>query len=121
MNDAAPNGQPSSLAPHPTLSQYYGEDANRPKFIQGLFDHTARSYDRLERMVGLGTGPWYRRDALARAGLTTGMRVLDVAIGTGLVAREAAALVGDPRLVTGLDPSTGMLLQARDNLRSYGR
>lgn len=109
-----------SLAPHPTLARYYGEDANRPEFVQHLFDHTAPSYDRLEAMVGLGSGPWYRREALTRAGLAPGMRVLDVAIGTGVVAREAIALVGDPGLVVGLDPSTGMLLQARKALGVAG-
>jgi demethylmenaquinone methyltransferase/2-methoxy-6-polyprenyl-1,4-benzoquinol methylase len=41
------------------------------------------------------------------------MRVLDVAIGTGLVAREALALVGEGGAVLGLDPSAGMLSQAR--------
>lgn len=40
------------------------------------------------------------------------MRVLDVAAGTGLVSREAARIVGDPRLVLGVDPSPGMLAQA---------
>ena len=44
------------------------------------------------------------------------MNVLDVAIGTGLVARQAIAIVGNPRLVLGLDPSAGMLAQAIANL-----
>src|SRR5262249_5591131 len=47
------------------------------------------------------------------AGLAQGMRVLDVAIGTGLVAREEIAIAGDPKLVLGLDPSIGMIDQAR--------
>jgi demethylmenaquinone methyltransferase/2-methoxy-6-polyprenyl-1,4-benzoquinol methylase len=44
------------------------------------------------------------------------MKVLDVAIGTGLVAREAIALTGSERNVIGLDPSTGMLAEARRKL-----
>ena len=48
-----------------------------------------------------------------RAGLAAGMTVLDVGTGTGLVAREAAALVGDAGLVTGVDPSPGMVEHAR--------
>jgi demethylmenaquinone methyltransferase/2-methoxy-6-polyprenyl-1,4-benzoquinol methylase len=44
------------------------------------------------------------------------MRVLDVAIGTGLVAREEVRITGDPRLVLGVDPSVGMISQARRTL-----
>ena len=41
-----------------------------------------------------------------------GMRVVDIGVGTGLVAREAVKLVGDPALVVGVDPSPGMMSQA---------
>jgi demethylmenaquinone methyltransferase/2-methoxy-6-polyprenyl-1,4-benzoquinol methylase len=40
----------------------------------------------------------------------------DVAIGTGLVAREEVAITGDTKLVLGLDPSIGMIQQARRTL-----
>lgn len=104
------------LPPHPTLADYYGSAADRPQFVRELFDATARGYDRIERGMALGWGRWYRREALRRAGLCEGLTVLDVAVGTGLVAREAARLAGDPRLVTGLDPSAGMLREARRQL-----
>lgn len=100
-------------APHPPLSRYYGDDGNRPRWVQHMFNDTAADYDRTEFMIGLGSGSWYRREALLRAGLAPGMAILDVGIGTGLVARRAAEIVGDPALVTGLDPSAGMLQNAR--------
>jgi demethylmenaquinone methyltransferase/2-methoxy-6-polyprenyl-1,4-benzoquinol methylase len=78
-----------------------------------LFDRAAPGYDRVERLFAIGTGSWYRRHALRRAGLGPGMRVADVGVGTGLVAREAVRLVGDSALVTGVDPSLGMLACAR--------
>lgn len=105
------------LPPHPTLSPYYRRDDERAGFVGRLFDRSAGHYDRIERMMAMGTGSWYRRQALARAGLHTGMATLDVAIGTGLVAREAIGLTADPSHVLGLDPSLGMLLQARASLR----
>jgi ubiquinone/menaquinone biosynthesis C-methylase UbiE len=40
------------------------------------------------------------------------MRVLDVATGTGLVAREALAIIGPQGKLIGLDPSAGMLAEA---------
>lgn len=74
-----------------------------------MFDKGAPDYEHVERLLALGSGSWYRRDALRRAGLLSGMRVLDIATGTGLVAREAATLCGSGGFVIGLDPSAGML------------
>ncbi len=52
--------------------------------------------------------PWAAR-LVDRAGVAEGDRVLDVACGTGVVARHAAARVGDGGSVTGLDVNEGML------------
>src|SRR5437763_1885491 len=107
----------TAVAPHPTLPRYY-EASERAKrsFVRRIFNQTAGDYDRVERLMALGSGSWYRRRALRRAGLAQGMRVLDVAIGTGLVAREEVDITGDPRLVLGLDPSVGMIAQAQRTL-----
>jgi demethylmenaquinone methyltransferase/2-methoxy-6-polyprenyl-1,4-benzoquinol methylase len=107
-----------SRPPHPVLRDYYQRDEERPAFVTALFDGAARHYDRVCWLMSLGSGQRYRRRALERVGLGPGMRLLDVATGTGLVARAAARIVGDPRAVVGLDPSAGMLAQARKTLAS---
>jgi demethylmenaquinone methyltransferase/2-methoxy-6-polyprenyl-1,4-benzoquinol methylase len=104
---------PSKIhAPHAPLSDYYEGEKGRKEFVRQVFDETAEDYDRIERMMAMGSGPWYRRRALARSGLAAGMDVLDVAVGTGLVAREAVGIVGDARKVIGVDASIGMLRSA---------
>ena len=108
-----------ALRPHPTLDRYYGRADERPRFVRRLFDSAAGDYDRIEGPMAFGWGRRYRREALQRAGLSEGMKVLDVAIGTGLVAREAAQLAGEG-CVVGLDPSLGMLLEARRQLHVGG-
>jgi SAM-dependent methyltransferase len=55
---------------------------------------------------------------LSAAHLGTGMRVLDVACGTGIVTRAAAALVGPTGHVTATDISPAMIDQARATLGS---
>jgi demethylmenaquinone methyltransferase/2-methoxy-6-polyprenyl-1,4-benzoquinol methylase len=113
---ASPPSASALLAPHAGLPEYFGSEAQRRAFVREIFDRTARDYDRIERLMSFGTGSWYRRQALTRAGLRPGMRMLDVAIGTGLVAREALTLLGDPDAITGLDPSPGMMQGLRDAL-----
>ncbi len=103
----------TKLVPHKVLNQYYSSEDARQAFLDTIFDKTSAHYDRIEKLIGFGSGPWYRRQALLRAGLKKGMSVIDVGIGTGLVAREAAHIVGDATLVTGVDPSAGMMSHAR--------
>ncbi|MGA2229786.1 MAG: class I SAM-dependent methyltransferase [Tepidisphaeraceae bacterium] len=107
-----PDSPATILKPHPVLSRYYQEDEQRRSFVGKLFDDAAGHYDRLEQLMSLGSGRWYRREALKRAGLSPGMKVLDVATGTGLVAREALGIVGPGGRVIGIDPSVGMLSEA---------
>ena len=52
-------------------------------------------------------------DLASLARLGSGERVLDVACGTGAVAREAARRVGPTGAVTGLEPTPTMLATAR--------
>lgn len=100
-------------APHPPLTEYYGTEQERPAWLRQMFDSTAPDYNLIEKILGLGTGPWYRRQALLRAGLKPGMNVVDVGAGTGLVAAQAADIVGSTGAVTGVDPSPGMLRNAQ--------
>jgi demethylmenaquinone methyltransferase / 2-methoxy-6-polyprenyl-1,4-benzoquinol methylase len=103
-------------APHPVLTKYYASDDARRPFVTALFDGTARHYDWVGWVGSLGSGPFYRRWVLGRSGLERGMKLLDVATGTGLVARAAVRVLGAPGAVVGVDPSAGMLRQARKTL-----
>ena len=111
--NATTTAQKTVHAPHRPLTDYYANEQERQGFVQAIFDRTAPDYERIERLLALGSGPWYRHQALRRAGLQAGMRVLDVGIGTGLMAREAVLITGDAALVTGVDPSIGMMAAAR--------
>lgn len=101
------------IAPHPKLVRYYAREAQRSGMVRNLFDEGAEHYEWICRMMSLGTGESYRRRALSAAGLEPGMRLLDVATGTGLVLRSASRLVGGSGLAIGLDPSSGMLRECR--------
>jgi demethylmenaquinone methyltransferase/2-methoxy-6-polyprenyl-1,4-benzoquinol methylase len=107
-----PNASRQPVAPHTPLHDYYATDAERKRFVGELFDRTAQHYDTIEGLF-LNGGLLYRRLSLRFAGLRPGMKVLDVAIGTAAVARGAVRIVGPGGRVFGVDPSRGMLGQAR--------
>jgi demethylmenaquinone methyltransferase / 2-methoxy-6-polyprenyl-1,4-benzoquinol methylase len=113
---AAKQGTILLTQPHPVLPAHYATRPEREGFVRALFDQTAADYDRINAIMALGSGGWFRRKNRRQHGLQPGARVLDVAIGTGLVAREARALVGDAGLVVGLDASFGMLAVAQTRL-----
>jgi SAM-dependent methyltransferase len=69
----------------------------------------AKAYE--EFFVPALFGEWATRVA-ALAQIETGNHVLDVACGTGVLAREAASRVGPSGFVAGLDASPGMLTVA---------
>jgi demethylmenaquinone methyltransferase/2-methoxy-6-polyprenyl-1,4-benzoquinol methylase len=105
-------GEPP-VAPHPPLRRYYEEQEARQEFLNGLFNRTAYQYRNIDKATGFGSGLWYRKKALRNAGLASGMKVLDVACGPGLVAQCALDVVGPSGVVVGLDPSVGMLHEAQ--------
>jgi demethylmenaquinone methyltransferase/2-methoxy-6-polyprenyl-1,4-benzoquinol methylase len=101
------------MEPHPLLKEHYGTREERRRYLGELFDRGAGHYDRSVGVLALGTGQLYRRRVLRRAGVGAGARVLDVATGTGLMARAAIDVLGDGTAVIGLDPSAGMLTEAQ--------
>jgi demethylmenaquinone methyltransferase/2-methoxy-6-polyprenyl-1,4-benzoquinol methylase len=105
--------EPSPLRPHPLLTQYYADEESRRRQVLSWFDESAVDYDWINQAMSFGSGSRYRRQALLRAGLALGMKALDVACGTGAVTTAVQEIVGRDGQALGLDPSTGMLFQAR--------
>jgi demethylmenaquinone methyltransferase / 2-methoxy-6-polyprenyl-1,4-benzoquinol methylase len=99
----------SPLEPNARLGEYFADEAERQRYVRRIFDETASDYDRIERVLAFGSGAWYRRRMLVEAGLAPGVQMLDVGIGTGLVAREALGILGPQGKLIGVDPSPGMM------------
>lgn len=88
---------------------YHPEMANRDMTWQ-LHRGSSEAY---HQYIGKTiVSPW-TEDLIEAADVRRGHRVLDVACGTGLVAREAARRVGEAGSVAGLDMNSGMLDVAR--------
>ena len=85
----------------------------RTRFARSLFAGIARDYDRMGGLLSFGQDGRWRRFMISRlASLPEGARVLDVATGTGLVAREIVRRRPDVRVI-GADQSEPMVAGAR--------
>jgi demethylmenaquinone methyltransferase/2-methoxy-6-polyprenyl-1,4-benzoquinol methylase len=107
---------PGAARSHDLIAGYYDDPVRRMSFVRNMFNRTAQHYDSANRLFSLGSGAWYRRACLRWAGLQPGMQVVDVAVGTGLLAREIVAITGDRRAVVGVDVSEAMLAIAHKKL-----
>ena len=107
------------MLPHPTLAAHYATPEAKPEFVNRLFDKGARHYDSVVDWGFLHSGAAYRRRTLSQHGLRPSDHLLDVACGTGLVAVEAARILGTADNITCLDPSEGMLAVARTKLKAH--
>jgi demethylmenaquinone methyltransferase/2-methoxy-6-polyprenyl-1,4-benzoquinol methylase len=86
-----------------------GEASPRNRFAARLFAGIAGGYEAMGALLSLGQDPRWRRFLVSRVRVAPGARVLDVATGTGLVARELARRGAR---VVGLDQSEAMLREA---------
>lgn len=102
-----------NLPPHPVLKDYYDNETERQEKVDYLFDTSASHYDWITDVMSFGSGRWYRNDALRRAGCMPGYKVLDVGAGTGVITLLAQNIVGEEGEAIALDPSVGMLNEAR--------
>jgi demethylmenaquinone methyltransferase/2-methoxy-6-polyprenyl-1,4-benzoquinol methylase len=87
---------------------------NRSAHAKALFAPLAPTYDRYAAVLSYGQDPRWRRFLVSRVAAGPGDRVLDVATGTGAVARELVRQKGCA--VVGVDQSPEMLAEAARRL-----
>ncbi|HET7235277.1 MAG TPA: class I SAM-dependent methyltransferase [Actinomycetota bacterium] len=92
-------------------------DPERTRHARGLFAGIAPEYDRMGAALSFGQDPRWRRFLVSKVNAIPGAWVLDVATGTGLVARELARM--NVR-VAGLDQSPAMVARGLREVRERG-
>jgi len=92
-------------------------DPERTRHARSLFAGIAPEYDRMGSVLSLGQEPGWRRFLVSRVTAIPGSWVLDVATGTGLVARELAR---KNLRVVGLDQSASMVRRGVEAVRAAG-
>jgi demethylmenaquinone methyltransferase/2-methoxy-6-polyprenyl-1,4-benzoquinol methylase len=96
------------------------DETEKAQRVRGVFDSVAARYDVMNDLMSLGLHRVWKAYAVAVAGLRQGDRVLDIAGGTGDLARAFAKRVGRSGLVVHTDINETMLHQGRDRLIDDG-
>lgn len=94
-----------------------GEKADR---VRDVFDSVASRYDLMNDLMSAGMHRLWKRFTIDQAGIKPGNVVLDLAGGTGDLARAFASKVGKDGLVVLADINAAMLRQGRSRLIDAG-
>lgn len=100
--------------------QQVPEDEKARK-VAGVFDSVAARYDLMNDLMSGGLHRLWKRFALEASGVRPGESVLDVAAGTGDLARLFADCVGAQGEVVVTDINSAMLKAGRDRLLDAGK
>lgn len=95
-------------------------ETEKAKKVAEVFDSVATRYDIMNDLMSGGLHRLWKLFALARVGVRPGMRVLDIAGGTGDLARSMAKDAGPEGEVWLTDINRSMLSVGRDRLLDQG-
>lgn len=96
------------------------DEAEKAGKVRGVFDSVASRYDVMNDLMSLGLHRAWKAYTVAVAALREGDKVLDIAGGTGDLAKAFAAKVGPRGTVVHTDINEAMLRQGRDRLLDKG-
>ncbi len=88
--------------------------------VRGVFDSVANKYDVMNDVMSAGLHRLWKRFAVEVSGARAGKRVLDLAGGTGDLAKLFAARVGPSGTVVHTDINGAMLAEGRDKMLDAG-
>ena len=95
-------------------------EEDKARKVAGVFDSVASRYDLMNDLMSGGLHRLWKRFTVEASGVRPGERVLDVAAGTGDLARLFAARVGARGEVVVTDVNSAMLKAGRDRLLDAG-
>jgi len=95
-------------------------ERDKSRKVAGVFSSVARKYDIMNDLMSLGLHRLWKTFAINASGVKPGQRVLDVASGSGDLARAFAWRVGPTGEVWATDINRDMLDVGRDRLLDHG-
>ena len=92
---------------------------NKRGLVQNVFDQVFDQYDLMNDFMSLGVHRLWKKDLLNMMNPSSNQKLIDVACGTGDIAKLFLKNVNKNAEITCVDPNQGMLNKGKEKLRNF--
>ena len=92
---------------------------NKKGLVQSVFDQVYDQYDLMNDFMSLGVHRLWKKDLLNMMNPTSNQKLIDVACGTGDIAKLFLNNVNKKSYVTCVDPNIGMIKKGKEKLKKF--
>ena len=92
---------------------------NKKGLVQNVFDQVYDQYDLMNDFMSLGVHRLWKKDLLNMMNPSSNQRLIDVACGTGDIAKLFLNNVNRKSYVTCVDPNIGMIKKGKEKLKKF--
>ena len=92
---------------------------NKKGLVQGVFDKVYNKYDLMNDVMSLGVHRAWKRNLINMMNPSKNQNLIDVACGTGDVAKLFLKAINSNSDITCVDPNKGMITKGKEKLKQY--
>ena len=92
---------------------------NKKGLVQNVFDQVYDQYDLMNDFMSLGVHRLWKKDLLNMMNPSSNQKLIDVACGTGDIAKLFLNYVNKKSYVTCVDPNIGMIKKGKEKLKKF--
>ena len=92
---------------------------NKKGLVKNVFDQVYDQYDLMNDFMSLGVHRLWKKDLLNMMNPTSNQKLIDVACGTGDIAKLFLNYVNEKSYVTCVDPNIGMIKKGKEKLKKF--
>ena len=92
---------------------------NKKGLVQSVFDQVYDQYDLMNDIISLGTHRYWKKNLINMMNATANQTLVDVACGTGDIAKLFLNSVKSKAKVTCVDPNKGMIDKGKEKLNKF--
>ena len=92
---------------------------NKKGLVQNVFNQVYDQYDLMNDFMSFGIHRVWKKNLINMMNSTTNQKLIDVACGTGDIARLFLRYVNKSSEITCVDPNQGMIKKAKEKLKEH--